>query len=354
MEREQQLLEQIAQVAGAINKHNNRSAVAKASSQHRVWTPGQTHNRPQQASFNRSLVLGQKRKAGAPTEWVSSRNRGHLTLTNVAVYDDKTARKLARLDEARSAARRERLRQREERERRELKQLAQTTLVHDGVTYRFNKRFNLLIRVNTDGPPTPIETTIHGVVFLKSPKSENLFRKTAVKLLSQHRANKNKHLAGQCRNFCRTGVCRKNDKGQCCFSHDRATRAVCRYWLRHECRHTKAADCRLIHEQANLHNKPDCTRHIHEDADDDCRFGHRTIASPGLACKIFARTGWCPVGGACPRGHNRECTRRPCDDPKCRLDHPDRQRVDDFSDSTDTFSEEDFDEAAFDADFVHL
>lgn len=417
--RNADLLRQIAAYAGAINRHQNRAGGgrhAPPASRHRSWTPygtapsaqpqGVGKKRKLQSSRHKTLVLGKRKPDASASDatassgdgskrddatqsaphsaaWISSRDRGHMTLTNASVYDASVANKLAAMAETRARRRAEKLRLREAREADRLRRLAQTTLVHGGITYRFNNRYNLLIRQdddNTQGLPTPRETTIHGVLFLKSPKTNNLFRKTAVKLRAKGR---NKTLrARPCRYYCRTGSCKKRDAGACPYQHDPAVRAVCPAWLNDAC-DLADDECPLVHRGGSLHNLPDCVYHLRMQhgalptdvalADavgctrQDCRYSHaRDVAQlEDGVCPEFAKVGYCPRGGGCRKRHVRESRTRTkpsghggiSDD--SRLDTSDvatseHDAAEDTDYSTDSFEEEDFDENAFDADYVEL
>ncbi|CCG81535.1 protein of unknown function [Taphrina deformans PYCC 5710] len=142
-------------------------------------------------------------------QWISSRDRGHMTLTSANAYDQATASKLSRINESREAKKKAKLLLRDAKEAERLKTLASTTLVHEGITYRFNRKANLLLRVTLDNTltqPTPQRTFIHGVEFLKSPKSDNLFRKTTIKLNKTNKTTEKSALK-YCKYYTRSGLC---------------------------------------------------------------------------------------------------------------------------------------------------
>ena len=377
--RDRDLLNQIAAYAGAINRHQNKATGGvqrPGPSRHHVWTPytaaraqhdTSTKQRPQ-SSRHRTLVLaGAKDHDNGNVDdtthdaprWVSSRARGHMTLTNAAIYDSATAKKLAARAEAREKRRQAKLRKKEAQESDRLKRLAQTTLTHEGITYRFNRKYNLLIRQNIEdvaSRPTPLRTTIHGVVFLKSPKSDNLFRKSTVKL---HAKGRNQTLRMRpCRYYCRDGVCRKLQAGGTCpYQHDPAVRAVCPSWLQGGC---VDESCTLIHDGGTAHNLPDCIYHLKSgDAvgctRQDCRYSHDrdpSVIQP-VNCPDFARVGYCSRGGACTQRHVREGRIARVSIDNCN-DEDDNEEEQDSDYSTDSFTEEDFDETAFDDDYIGL
>lgn len=219
------LLRQIAQYAGAINRHHNRAEHRPGDAVRRTRSSGVDSSRPFPRSLDRRGRLGSKNRtlvfsrvaelddsrrsdSESAEQWISGRDGGHRTLTNAAVYDTATATKLARIEETRSARRRAKLVRRERKDAERLRHLISTTLEHDGVTYKINKKGSLLIRLTLDDVkerPTPKRTTISGVEFLKSPKSDNLFRKSVVKLMSRRRPAR--QTTKHCKFFTRTGQC---------------------------------------------------------------------------------------------------------------------------------------------------
>lgn len=212
-----ELLRQIAFYAGAINRHHNRNKSQPLLARPRSARP---YDRAESASFgrsrstrNRTLIFSKPVESSstidAPTasSWVSSRDRGHMTLTNAATYDASTTAKLSRINETREKKRKDRLMRREAKEAERLKYLASKTLEHAGITYKINKSATLLIRTSLDDletNPTPSKTLISGVEFLKSPKSNNLFRKSTIKLRTR-RASSQKEFRKFCKFFTRSG-----------------------------------------------------------------------------------------------------------------------------------------------------
>lgn len=223
---DEDLLRQIAEYAGAINRHHNRSSLGHlAQARSRPYSRpassnGASRTLPAHGSTrNRTLVFS-KPSGGEDQEitndsqrWISSRDRGHMTLTNATAYDATTAAKLARINEVRESKRKAKLMIREKKDAEKLKYLASTTLEHESIHYRINRKASMLIRIHLEDVaerPTPARTMIHGVEFLKSPKSHNLFRKSTIKLISKNKGTKKSKK--YCKYFTRTG------EGPWCFS----------------------------------------------------------------------------------------------------------------------------------------
>lgn len=230
------LLAQIAHYAGAINRH--QQTMRAPSGPYAVlgerprsldrYVKNKAHRAG--STRNRSLVVNRRTGASemvpAQSAWISSRDNGHMTLTSSVVYDASLASKIARSEDIRSAKRKAKLIAKEAREAERLKYLSLTTIEHEGIKYRLNKRANLLIRISTGRErycrifvlilkglddvltnKTPLETTINGVAFMKSPKSENLYRKTTVRLHSKRlNQDQNQSASKHCKYFTRTGT----------------------------------------------------------------------------------------------------------------------------------------------------
>lgn len=214
---ESELLRQIAQYAGAINRHKQHPSSTEGTRvrPYNVSRRGAHTKQAAIASKNRTLVFAkgpsntseETDTVSTSTQWISGRDRGHRTLTNASIYDTSTASKLERINETREARRRAKLIRREKKDAERLKLLVSTTLEHEGLVFRINKKANLLIRVDVDNVvarPTPKRTMINGVEFLKSPKTNNLFRKSTVKLMSKGN-KKYKKSKKHCKFFTRTG-----------------------------------------------------------------------------------------------------------------------------------------------------
>lgn len=215
-QEEEELLRQIAVYAGAINRHQSRTSVNHGSARNTY----QPYNRVGAASAsgtrlskNRTLVFSSPLLSDTAmpeskvSAWVSSRDRGHMTLTSAATYNSTTASKLLRIDETRALRRKEKLQRREAKEAERLKYLASKTMVHAGATYMLNKSATLLIRTSlhdVDSNPTPERTLISGIEFLKSPKTNNLFRKSTIKLRAG-RTKSDLRPANFCKFFTRSG-----------------------------------------------------------------------------------------------------------------------------------------------------
>ena len=363
---EAEILAQIAHYAGAINRHQNKLANATRPAPYRR----NTTTRHAHSTRNKTLVLNRSSTPdGAHTpEWISSRTNGHMSLTSAAAYEAKLAAKLERAEQARRAKRQAKLLAREAKEAEHLKYLSQTTLEHEGLKYRINRKANLLIRLdlsNIDTKPTPVSTTVSGIEFLKSPKSNNLYRKSTV-LLNSKKTSKSKS-SKFCKYFTQTGTC-KNAKS-CRYQHSIDHLAICPFYLTSRgC--TKGSSCNLSHTPTP-HNTPVCTHFLRGACSKpDCKYSHFNSDQDAPICTAFARDGYCDLGSDCVKRHVRECPKFSntgvCDTKGCRLPHIDRastrkskvlpkpESSDESSDSTDEYEEEAFDDSAFAADYVKL
>lgn len=385
---EAELLQQIAAYAGAINRHQNssyNSTRARSQPYNKSATAPIAKSR---TSRNKTLVFTSPLCSNTDTStWISSRDRGHMTLTNSAAYTATTASKLQRIDETRALRRTERLRQKEAKEAERLKYLASKTLEHDGVTYLLNKNATLLIRTSLDDVetrPTPQRTMISGIEFLKSPKSDNLFRKSSIKLRSK-RTKRDDRAKKFCKFFTRSGKYRDKlvivflhidylvgictNAKSCSYKHDINHLALCSRFLTPQ--GCVFASCNLSHNPV-AENTPACLHYLRGACNkDDCRYMHTDVEADALVCSDFARNGYCSKGANCAAKHVRECpsfsNSGACKAEKCRLPHvarankkeatttkiEDETSGSDSDTSTDSYESEDFDENAFN-DYVKL
>lgn len=395
-----ELLKQIAEYAGAINRYETRERRSVHLAKSSPYERPPSRIRHKSNNRNRTLVLAGQREPdecsaarGPSATWISSRDRGHLTLTNAAVYESTTATKLARIGESREARRKARLLKRDAREAERLKSLISATLSHDGITYKINRKANLLIRINLEDVvlrPTPTRAIIHGVEFVKSPKTENLYRKTTVKLIAKQKT-KDRKRKSYCKYYTRSGSCHHRFMAmheiadvpgvctkakECRYLHDDKHRALCSHYLTHHgCDESRL--CNLSHEPVP-ENTPTCTHFLRSTCTKpDCKFVHVSVSQNAPVCPEFARNGYCAAGLQCGMRHARECplysNKGACTLKKCRLPHiaragvtkqemttGERGEAEDQSDSesdsdyaTDDYETEDFDETSF-GEFVRL
>jgi hypothetical protein len=270
-----------------------------------------------------------------------------MTLTHAPRFAQAAEQTIATSRATKRQKLHDRLLLQEAREAAQLRKLEQTTLEHEGITYRISKRAHLLIRQTPEeeGPPTPLQTEINGVLFLKSPKTSNLFRKTTVKLHAQRR-HANKTLAKRCGHFTKRGFCSRKECGQL---HVPGQVAICPFYLRGAC--TKEA-CLLSHAPS-ANNTPQCTRFAADGCTvEACRYMHVETSTSKEAplCVPFNKIGWCDAGLACTKQHMlRKRTHK-----SAAPLQQDVEDADSSSSDSDILEEQDFDEDAFKQDFVHL
>ncbi|KAK9375334.1 uncharacterized protein V1513DRAFT_442597 [Lipomyces chichibuensis] len=358
-----ELLNQIATLAGAINRHKNneqRTASSTISSHpYQSFAPrGRStyrgvRGRGRASSYrgmksishrNRTLVLNgpslnetvvdaidstlstASPNSGADTPsnstgptYVKKRDR-HMQLINSTVYSDLALARTKAI-EATRVAREEKRALRAQREAAKARRVARLEEVEiDGVKYRVQKDGSKLIRVtadNSNANHAPKKAVIGGVTFLRS-KNGNLWRKGVVKSMKRERKSIDEH----CRYFTMTGKCGRGLS--CPYKHDPNHVALCPLYLHNKCQNPS---CDLSHTPSP-HNSPLCV-HFQRGhcSNPDCKYTHMTVAPGAKVCRDFALKLYCDAGDKCTGRHVFECPdfeetgTCPRGEKKCKLMH---------------------------------
>ncbi|CAJ2513831.1 Uu.00g019500.m01.CDS01 [Anthostomella pinea] len=341
---DQELMEQIAQVAGQINRHKahrdgpgNGTSYPARGSYHRAapyphtgYRGGRT--RPTTTYRNKTLVLnGQSQAASAasPTEenvpvdpttpsYVTKNDR-HLQLINKSVYEKEAQHRAQAIDHT---TRRQWL-QRDNREKARFMNTIQPHRTNSvagpptpltsasryeievgGVRFHVVQQGSKLIKAPDDvNPPsaTPKEALIGGVKFHRT-KNGNLVRHGIVK--AQRLAVGVKKVNEQCKTFAWNGSCPKGPT--CRYIHDASKTAVCRDWLlKGECLRGDACD--LSHEVTD-ERTPLCMHFAKGKCNNAlCSYIHVEHAQTDPVCRAFGIYGYCDMGTSCPDRHVFEC-----------------------------------------------
>ncbi|KAK9241179.1 hypothetical protein V1525DRAFT_392353 [Lipomyces kononenkoae] len=342
-----ELLNQIAILAGAINRHKNngqqtpsttsssypsrtaaprsRSAyrgirgrgrassyrgVKSISHRHRTLVlNGSSISEPVVDSTDSSLSTGvPSSTTNTPTNstgptYVKKRDR-HMQLINSSVYSDLAQARTKAIEATRVAKEKkleEKLVRRAQREAAKARRVARLQEVEiDGVKYRVAKDGSKLIRVTADEPNAshaPKKAIVGGVTFLRS-KNGNLWRKGFVKSKKLER----KSIDEPCRYFTMTGKCGRGLS--CPYNHDPNHVALCPLYLHNKCQNPS---CDLSHTPSP-HNSPLCV-HFQRGhcSNPNCKYTHMTVAPDAKVCRDFALKLYCDAGDKCTGRHVFEC-----------------------------------------------
>ncbi|KAK7923151.1 CCCH zinc finger protein [Apiospora marii] len=360
---EQELMAQISNLAGRINRHkaqqtgqpgypnhathSTRGAFRVAPYPHGSYRGVRGGRAP--GYRNKTLVLnGQSRPTtnaddSTPTpttpngSWVTKTDR-HLQLINSNVYEKESQNRANAIEQTQ---RNKVLRKDHAEKARLLNFLGKqpTTVVApasnttatpssyevtvDGIRFQVTRQGSKLVRApgmlrrsqailtrpcaeNTTGDPnpptaTPRVTTIGGVKFFRT-KNGNLIRHGVAK--AQRLACGVKKVDELCKTFSWTGSCAKGP--QCRFVHDPAKVAICRDWLlKGQCQ--KGDACDLSHDIAE-ERIPLCLHFANGNCrNEKCSYLHVEHSQTDLVCRPFGFCGWCDKGASCAERHVFEC-----------------------------------------------
>ncbi|KAK9246893.1 hypothetical protein V1506DRAFT_534107 [Lipomyces tetrasporus] len=361
------LLNQIATLAGAINRHkNNEQQTASSTNSSHPYQSFAPRSRStyrgvrgqgRASSYrgmkslishrNRTLVLNcpavnepaieptdsplsagtASSGADTPTNSAGStyvrKHDRHMQLINSTVYSDLAQARTKAIEATRVANERKLDQKRALRAQREAanaKRVAQLQEVEiDGVKYRVQKGGSKLIRVteNANASHAPKKAVIGGVTFLRS-KNGNLWRKGVV----QSKKRERKSIDEPCRYFTMTGKCARGLS--CPYNHDPNHVALCPLYLHNKCQNPS---CDLSHSPSP-HNSPLCV-HFQRGhcSNPNCKYTHMTVAPDAKVCRDFALKLFCDAGDKCAGRHVFECPdfeetgTCPRGEKKCKLMH---------------------------------
>ncbi len=301
------LKQQIASLAGAINRHKKGREEANSKEDKTLQ-----HVRKRKRPVTRHLSLNTSTSEGA---WVKKQDSKHMQLINAAVYEEHAQRQLQHrqlLDQAKK-------RRKEEREAAKARHMAEVARKRelremdvDGIRFRVAAGGSQLRRIKEAANAslaTPRRVVIAGVTFLRS-RNGNLLRYGLVK-----------SKAIPCRYFALTGQCTRAQS--CSYTHDPTRVAICPQYLRDKC--DRGAFCNLSHE-ARPERVPTCIHFLHGSCSNDaCRYAHVHVNAAAPVCRAFALAGYCGQGSSCHDRHVRECPQfaatGKCDERGCKLPH---------------------------------
>ncbi|KAK7969260.1 CCCH zinc finger protein [Apiospora saccharicola] len=333
---EQELMAQISNLAGRINRHKAQQTGQPGHPNHATHsTRGASRVAPYPhgnyrgvrggrapAYRNKTLVLnGQSRPAtnsddSTPTpttpngSWVTKTDR-HLQLINSNVYEKESQNRANAIEQTQ----RNKVLRKDHAEKAHIHDWRRACLQYDrdppsyevtvdGIRFQVTREGSKLVRAPGDpNPPTatPRVTTIGGVKFFRT-KNGNLIRHGVAK--AQRLAYGVKKVDEPCKTFSWTGSCAKGP--QCRFVHDPAKVAICRDWLlKGQCQ--KGDACDLSHDITD-ERIPLCLHFANGNCrNEKCSYLHVEHSQTDLVCRSFGFCGWCDKGASCAERHVFEC-----------------------------------------------
>ncbi|KAJ9137885.1 Zinc finger CCCH domain-containing protein 3 [Pleurostoma richardsiae] len=371
---DRELLAQISQLAGQINRHKSQQSGVSAPTPNHYAAPYPT-GYPARGGYrgrgshsarggyrvakvpahrNRSLVLNgslssHKSDADAdPTtsyasnaSWVTKSDR-HLQLINSAVYEKEAQARTKAIEQTRLQKQRHKDHQERAKLFRHLSGMgggaqavpadnhaaANYEIIVDNIPFRVTKNGSKLVKLPGDRnspKATPKVTTIGGVKFYRS-KNGNLYRHGIVK--AQRRSGAIRKVNVPCQRFSTTGTCAKGPA--CRYVHDPAKVAACKDFLQKgEC--PNGDECDLSHDLIP-ERTPTCVHYLKGTCSNpNCRYTHVKLLPSAPVCRSFGLYGYCEKGASCADRHSYECpdfsNTGTCKNKRCKLLHRERASV---------------------------
>ncbi|KAK9461462.1 uncharacterized protein V1516DRAFT_676028 [Lipomyces oligophaga] len=372
------LLKQIADLAGAINRHKNSSQngssrnIQNEHSERQSYSTVQggysrgpsyrgryrgrislsrngisKHSTNRVTHRNRTLVLNsgstsadqsandqsnQEAVSAVPLpQFVSKRDR-HMQLINTTVYSDRAQARTKAMEQSRlakDALKQTKINQRrlakkqfleQDRERAEKLIGSREFVEIDGVKYHVGHNGSKLTRVGYDSHDSPRKAVVDGVTFIRS-KNGNLWLRGAVAAKKRDLVKAKSSIP--CRYFTMTGTCQRGHN--CPYLHSSSHVALCPNFLQNRCQNQS---CDMSHEPTP-HNAPLCVHFQRGNCNrSDCKYSHMRLSPDARICREFATTGYCEKGEQCTERHVFECPDfeatgkcSKADKGKCKLKH---------------------------------
>ncbi|KAK7952438.1 uncharacterized protein PG986_008166 [Apiospora aurea] len=343
---EQELMAQISNLAGRINRHKaqqtgqsghpnhathpTRGAFRVAPYPHGNYRGVRGGRAP--AYRNKTLVLnGQARPVATsddstptPTtpngsSWVTKTDR-HLQLINTSVFEKESQNRANAIEQTQ---RNKQLQKNNAEKARLMNYLGKESMTSvtptsttaatpssyevtvDGIRFHVTRQGSKLVRATGRRPKppsaTPRVTTIGGVKFFRT-KNGNLIRHGVAK--AQRLACGVKKVDELCKTFSWTGSCAKGPR--CRYVHDPSKVAICRDWLlKGQCQ--KGDACDLSHDITE-ERVPLCMHFANGNCrNEKCSYLHVEHSQTDLVCRAFGFCGWCDKGASCSERHVFEC-----------------------------------------------
>ncbi|KAL2312262.1 ZC3H3 protein [Schizosaccharomyces pombe] len=329
---EQQLLENIASLAGAINQYKNEKEPTQVLDAAKVNK--NTRSYPYSVSRNYSFILNKsnrsKSTAASPpyvipstssnaddankepekqstSDYVSRKNR-HMQLIKKNILEHDLQARKANLESYRAKLEKE-----------------YKTLAENKIQQRLSDGTKQLVTIDGLQYITGVsDTKWLEFVSAKGQCPKYLYWNNKSYLLKKKRFLKevgNSPSAVYCRYYNANGICGKG--AACRFVHEPTRKTICPKFLNGRC--NKAEDCNLSHE-LDPRRIPACRYFLLGKCNNpNCRYVHIHYSENAPICFEFAKYGFCELGTSCKNQHILQCTDYAmfgsCNNPQCSLYH---------------------------------
>ncbi|EPX74294.1 uncharacterized protein SOCG_03504 [Schizosaccharomyces octosporus yFS286] len=328
---EQQLLQQIASLAGAINTYKNQQGHADPpENQAAKW---KTRKVPRASSRNQSLVVNPSLKAGRPldssapysipskhhdlksndasssdtSQFISKKDR-HMQLIRKNIFELDLQARQASLEAHREKIKKERKARLQSYIQNNLKSGRKQLLTIDERSYLADfSGINFLEYVD-ENPSPPKHFYWNNKAYLQTKK--NLYKEVGSSPSSVY-----------CRYYNSSGYCANGSS--CMYLHDPTRRMICPKFLNEKC--SKGEMCSLSHD-LDTKRIPACYYFLQGKCNNvNCRYVHVHYSETAPICFEFAKYSYCELGTSCKEKHVLQCSEfamnGSCANPQCRLYH---------------------------------
>ncbi|KAG4303239.1 hypothetical protein PCANB_000589 [Pneumocystis canis] len=331
--QKEKILNEIAVVAGAINRHKHkRVGEIEAGNSNVPLKPRHYPKNPKHRSRHMSLVISTghtnvTNKDGAqpmPSGWIQKRDR-HIQLINASVYDSTTKKRAKAMEETRLQ---KKLKQEELSKNGKMKNTHENDskeLIVNGVKFYIKEHENKPIRTRDNNPSlkTLKKAVVSGAVFWRGKKG-NLWRASFIKSNIEKNKSPPEKIEKHCQYYTRLGKCLQGKS--CPYKHDPNHVAICPLFMKGKCPNQNSCD--LSHEPTP-HRVSACLHFLRGQCSNmNCLYTHVKVNPFSPVCRAFAIDGYCEKGIECREKHLRECPdfseKGICLIKNCRLPHIER------------------------------
>ncbi|CCJ31194.1 unnamed protein product, partial [Pneumocystis jirovecii] len=331
--QKEKILNEIAIVAGAINRHKHkRGGIDAKNTKNLSFKPHHYPRNPKHRSRHMSLVVSTGHTSTnindstqpASSGWIQKKDR-HIQLINASIYDSTAKKRAEAIEETRLLKKMKREEFLKEEKPKNSVESDVKELVINGVKFYMKKNGNKLIRAKDNDPSlkTLKKAFVSGSVFWRS-KNGNLWSASLVK--SKIRKNKLpvKKIEKHCQYYTRLGKCVQGKS--CPYKHDPNHVAICPLFMKGKCQNKNSCD--LSHEPTP-HRVSACLHFLRgRCSNTNCLYAHVRVNPSAPVCRAFAIDGYCEKGIECREKHLRECPdfseKGTCLIKNCRLPHIER------------------------------
>ncbi|KAG4304645.1 hypothetical protein PORY_002038 [Pneumocystis oryctolagi] len=327
--QKEKILNEIAVIAGAINRHKHKREVKNAEN---LSTKSYHYPRnPKHRSRHMSLIVNtgdtnaniNNSSQPIPSGWIQRKDR-HIQLINASIYDSTAKKRVKEIEETRLQKKLKQELLKEEKSEN-LEKNDKKELIINGVKFYMKKNKNKLIRAKDNDPSvkTLKKAFVSGSVFWRS-RNGNLWRASLIKSKIKKNKFPVKKIEKNCQYYTRLGKCLQGKS--CPYKHNPNHVAICPLFMKGKCPNENSCD--LSHEPTP-HRVSACLHFLRgQCSNTNCLYAHIRVNPSAPICREFAIDGYCEKGVECREKHLRECPdfseKGSCSIKNCRLPHIER------------------------------